>query len=306
MNSVRRQLPVPNLVDPSGVVHCMMPEAFYRFDVGSYRFLALDAFASDTPKVFDLSSEQLDWLRHELELARATQKRSVLFLHCYPSELGEFSSPLCDLIKRYGVLLVDMGHTHYNEIANDGLTLYTATRSTGQIEEGPVGFSVTNLDNAVVTCRLLSWLEELDWIPVGIFYLDLAAAGTSLHLIAKLHPRVLQRVDLRPQIRHAQDDSIPSARLLGFAAGHRTRSRCSWPTEQQHAISERHTRKRGKLLMFQPEAEMVRVEGRRPRDIRQLIAHAVYAEDARWLFTAGVIGAGGHSSLFLVHHTLLS
>jgi hypothetical protein len=68
---------------------------------------------------------------------------------------------------------------------------------------------------------LLSWLEELDWIAVGIFDLDLSADGTSLHLIAKLHARVLQRVDLRRQIRHAQDDSIPSARLLGLAAGHR-------------------------------------------------------------------------------------
>ena len=43
--------------------------------------------------------------------------------------------------------------------------------------------------------------------------------------------------------------------------------------------------------MFQPEAEMVRVEGGRPRDIRHLIAHAVQAEDANWLC--------------LVHHTLL-
>src|SRR5438034_7094676 len=41
--------------------------------------------------------------------------------------------------------------------------------------------------------------------------------------------------------------------------------------------------------MFQPEAEMVRVEGDRPRDIRHLIAHAVHAEDARCL----------------VHHALL-
>ena len=44
-----------------------------------------------------------------------------------------------------------MGHTHYNEIAHDGYAIYTATRSTGQIEEGPVGFSVTNLDHGVVS-----------------------------------------------------------------------------------------------------------------------------------------------------------
>jgi Icc protein len=131
----------------------MMPEAFYRFDAGSYGFLALDAFASDDPRVFDISEWQLHWLERELELIAAAEKRSVMFLHCYPSELCRFSSPLRNLIKRYSVRLVDMGHTHYNEIANDGRTLYTATRSTGQIEEGPVGFSITNLDNDVVSWR---------------------------------------------------------------------------------------------------------------------------------------------------------
>jgi hypothetical protein len=49
-----------------------------------------------------------------------------------------------------------MGHTHYDEIAHDGHAIYTATRSTGQIEEGPVGFSVTNLDHGVV-----SWLTSV-------------------------------------------------------------------------------------------------------------------------------------------------
>jgi hypothetical protein len=131
----------------------MMPEAFYRFDVGPYSFLALDAFASNDPKTFGISEEQLHWLEQELELAAAAQKRSVMFLHCYPSELGKFSFPLCNLIKKYSVRLVDMGHTHYNEISNDGHTLYTATRSTGQIEEGPVGFSITNLDHDVASWR---------------------------------------------------------------------------------------------------------------------------------------------------------
>src|SRR6266511_3719770 len=44
----------------------------------------------------------------------------------------------------------------------------------------------------------------------------------------------------------------------------------------------------------QPEAEMVRVEGGRSRDIGHLIAHAVHAEAARGLFTVGVIGHYGH------------
>ena len=52
-----------------------------------------------------------------------------------------------------GVLLVEMGHTHYNELANDGRTIYAATRSTGQVEEGPAGFSVTTLDDGVVSWK---------------------------------------------------------------------------------------------------------------------------------------------------------
>jgi len=33
----------------------MMPRSFYRLEVGYYCFLALDAFAFDDPKVFDIS-----------------------------------------------------------------------------------------------------------------------------------------------------------------------------------------------------------------------------------------------------------
>jgi Icc protein len=46
-----------------------------------------------------------------------------------------------------------MGHTHYNELANDGRTIYAASRSTGQIEEGLAGFSVTTLDDGVVSWK---------------------------------------------------------------------------------------------------------------------------------------------------------
>jgi 3',5'-cyclic-AMP phosphodiesterase len=58
-------------------------------------------------------------------------------------------------MREHHVLMVDMGHTHYNEIANDGRTIYAATRSTGQIEEGPVGFSVANIDGGVVSWKFV-------------------------------------------------------------------------------------------------------------------------------------------------------
>lgn len=46
----------------------------------------------------------------------------------------------------------------------DGRTLYSATRSTGQIEEGPVGYSVTNLDGNVVSWRFV----ELGRLPIAV------------------------------------------------------------------------------------------------------------------------------------------
>jgi hypothetical protein len=60
---------------------------------------------------------------------------------------------LATLFRERGVSLVERGHTHYNELANDGRTLYAATRSTGQIEEGPVGFSVITLDAGVISWK---------------------------------------------------------------------------------------------------------------------------------------------------------
>ena len=83
------------------------------------------------------------------------EESAVLLLHCYPSDLKVGRSELQTLISRYSVRLIDMGHTHYNEIANDGHLLYTATRSTGQIEEGPVGFSITNIDGPAISWKFL-------------------------------------------------------------------------------------------------------------------------------------------------------
>jgi hypothetical protein len=47
--------------------------------------------------------------------------------------LGDSAATVGKLLHEHHLLLVEMGHTHYNEIANDGRVLYAATRSTGQI-----------------------------------------------------------------------------------------------------------------------------------------------------------------------------
>jgi predicted phosphodiesterase len=131
----------------------MARETRYVFTVGDTRFLAMNAFDIPDPKSFAVLPQQLQWLEGQVENASARGEGKVLLLHCYPSDLKAGGEELRDLVRKYDVQLIDMGHTHYNEIANDGRTLYTATRSTGQIEEGPVGFSVTNIDGGVVSWR---------------------------------------------------------------------------------------------------------------------------------------------------------
>ena len=54
-----------------------------------------------------------------------------------------------------------------DEVANDGGTIFMATRSTGQIEAGPPGFSIATVD-----ARGVSWRSESlyrAWPEKGIF-----------------------------------------------------------------------------------------------------------------------------------------
>jgi 3',5'-cyclic-AMP phosphodiesterase len=140
----------------------MSERTHYAFTVGSARFVAMNAFDVPHPGSFAVSDEQLAWVKRELQIATNAGQTKVLLLHCYPSDLKVGGGELIEVIRNFDVPLIEMGHTHYNEIANDGRTLYSATRSTGQIEEGPVGYSVTNIDGDVVSWRFV----ELAKLPV--------------------------------------------------------------------------------------------------------------------------------------------
>ncbi len=104
---------------------------------------------------FRAGGDQVAWTQQELGDARARGETALIVMHSYPDDLkGEGETEAFNgLIEAHDVALVDMGHTHYNELANDGRTIFAATRSTGQIEEGPVGYSVATLDNGVVSWR---------------------------------------------------------------------------------------------------------------------------------------------------------
>jgi Icc protein len=119
-----------------------------------HRCLFLDIVSTGTGGPdFRLGARQLGWLERQLFAAAQDEQRSIVFMHAYPADLREDAEAVRTLFARYQVTAVDMGHTHYNEIANDGRTIYATTRSTGQIEEGPVGFSIAAVDRGVVSWR---------------------------------------------------------------------------------------------------------------------------------------------------------
>ncbi len=124
---------------------------YSSFQVGTLRFIRLNVFAEPRPDAFLLGHEQFAWLEGELQAAKDNRQNSVVMMHCYPSELREGAAALEELLRRFDVRLVDMGHTHYNEVSNDGTTLYAATRSTGQIEEGNAGYSLVTFDHGSVS-----------------------------------------------------------------------------------------------------------------------------------------------------------
>ena len=97
---------------------------------------------------FRLPPDQTRHLKGIIDRAKCEAQCVAVFMHTYPADLVDSSerAAINDLLADPVVRLVDMGHTHYNELANDGRTIFAATRSTGQIEEGAVGYSITAIE----------------------------------------------------------------------------------------------------------------------------------------------------------------
>jgi 3',5'-cyclic-AMP phosphodiesterase len=122
--------------------------------IGAARCLFLDMVSAGTGGPdFRLSPDQLAWTARQIDDAEASGEDVLVFMHTYPADLRQGAERLAPLLARPHVRCVDMGHTHYNELANDGGTIYMATRSTGQVEEGPVGVSLAALDRHGVSWR---------------------------------------------------------------------------------------------------------------------------------------------------------
>lgn len=173
------------------------PVNYQSFSVDKYHFVFLDVMSG-------ISGAQKSWLNNDLDTAAKAGLKSVIFMHAY-----DIVSELKDAIRRDKVIMVDCGHTNYNEVANDGRTIYAATRSTGQAQEGPVGFSIINLDNGVV-----SWKFK----PLGSWPFVMITSPSDKSLIIEASQIVNGTVDIRAKIWDDKGVSSATVRIDGGPA----------------------------------------------------------------------------------------
>jgi len=119
-------------------------EPYGTISLRGFKFIRLNTQES---RPVGLSAEQVDWLRVEVDSALAVGERVVLFQHNYPYQVWEdFDGPGIDewraIVQTRRVEAIVCGHTHYRQVANDGRNVVIATRSIGDPEGGPPGYTL--------------------------------------------------------------------------------------------------------------------------------------------------------------------
>jgi 3',5'-cyclic AMP phosphodiesterase CpdA len=146
---------------------------YYAETIAGVRCLFLDMISAGYGEKgfgldFRLGPDQLAWLERKLARAAGNGQPCAIFTHAYPDDLREPDerARLAGLIRGHGVRLVEMGHTHYNELAHDGFTLYAASRSVGQNEDGSVGYAVAAIDGASTSWRFKPLDRALPFVMI--------------------------------------------------------------------------------------------------------------------------------------------
>ncbi|MDC6378927.1 metallophosphoesterase [Pseudomonas graminis] len=124
--------------------------------IAGYRCIFLDIVSDGAGGPdFRVTVPQLNRLRMELNLAEADDQPALVFMHAYPGDLAADGEVIARIFADARVPFVDTGHTHYNELLNDGCVIYGATRSTAQIEEGggKPGYSLISVYGRVPSWR---------------------------------------------------------------------------------------------------------------------------------------------------------
>ena len=149
---------------------CLRQERLPKsYSIKNYRYIFLDTSGPGKggPN-FRTGKGQLRLPEKELAAAQLWDETNLLFMHTYLNDLidSQEKSILNRLIAKHDVALVDMGHTQYNELANDGQKIFAATRSTGQIEEGPLGYSLITVQNDIVSWRFKQLQDPFPFVII--------------------------------------------------------------------------------------------------------------------------------------------
>lgn len=112
--------------------------------VGAFRFVRLN---TQEARPVGLSADQISWFRTEVDAAQKAGERVVVFQHNYPYQVWEdFAGPGIDswreIVQTHRIHAIITGHTHYWQVANDGRNAVVTTRSIGDPEGGPPGYTV--------------------------------------------------------------------------------------------------------------------------------------------------------------------
>ncbi|WP_156363753.1 metallophosphoesterase family protein [Sphingomonas sp. Leaf357] len=104
---------------------------------------------------FRLTMHHRNRLLEELARAEAERQTPIVFMHAYPGDLAADGETIAQTFADARVAFVATGHTHYNELLNDGRVVYGATRSIAQIEEGDgqPGYALITVHDRVPSWR---------------------------------------------------------------------------------------------------------------------------------------------------------
>ena len=190
--------------------------------IAGHRCLFLDIVSAGAGGPdFRLTMHDRNRLAEELARARAAGQVPLVFMHAYPGDLAADGETIARQFIDGEVAFVDTGHTHYNELLNDGRVIYGATRSTGQIEEdgGAAGFAIVHVQDRVVSWRF----RRLDapWPHVQIVApgdVRLITRPTDPHQVPRPGP-----VTITARLFGADADAVPMVAADGGAATAMTR-----------------------------------------------------------------------------------
>ncbi len=126
--------------------------------LGGYRWICLD---TQEGRPVGLSAEQIAWFHKEVESAQVKGERVIVFQHNYPYQIWEdFQGPGIDawreVVQSRRISAIVCGHTHYWQVANDGRNVCVATRSIGDPEGGPPGFTLLYVRDGDLAMRFWS------------------------------------------------------------------------------------------------------------------------------------------------------